>query len=127
MELTEETGNALVAAIVRLTEALERQAAERPSLLRALVNEERFKKDPAGALLDAALIVLRGHLEHLVTEPTRGEALAMAVAGERIADERRAKLSVAIKRPAKALEPFDGGAALDEELMDAALEKAGGR
>lgn len=96
------------------------------SLLRKLAgrDESAFRKDPHKALLDAALLVRRAGLEHLVTEAEPAEVLAMATAGERIAQERAALL---FADPASALEPIDGGAAKREALLEEAFAIAARR
>lgn len=100
------------------------------SLLRDLA-EGRRKFVQAASLLDAALQIRRAGLEHLVQVTTQDELDAMALAGERLEDERAARFAQAVLEPEEALAPFDGGKSLarkvkarDELVMARALEKA---
>jgi hypothetical protein len=94
------------------------------SVLRQLVDADRLKKDPAAELLDAALVVKRAGLEHLVTEATGVEVHALAKAGEILAKERIAALVLALSDPTRAIAPFDGGAASGREVLHLALAEA---
>lgn len=94
---------------------------ERPSLVRELVRADLFAANPAAALLDAALLVRRAGLEHLVQGPTRVEVEALARAGELVTQERLADLVAKLRHPAAALAPFDDGRALTDEVFAAAF------
>jgi hypothetical protein len=96
------------------------------SLLRELVDEVGFREKPAHALLEAALLVRRAGLEHLVLGPTRAEVLALAQAGEAIAKERVALLLAALENAPAFLADFDGGARARNLVMEAALELSKG-
>ena len=102
------------------------------SLLRSLITARDLcdsdgkpdKKAAARALLNAALLVRRAGLEHLVTEATEGEVLALAQAGEVLLEEHFAALVVALRDPARAIASLDGGATLRREVLRDALAEA---
>jgi hypothetical protein len=96
------------------------------SVLRELVDPKLWAEDQAAALMDAAFVVRRAGLEHLVGEVTRAEALAMAVAGERIQKERAALLAGALSDPAEAVSAYDGGAMKRKQVMAEARASAKG-
>jgi hypothetical protein len=91
------------------------------SLLRELVDESAFRENAERALLNAALLVRRSGLEHLVTEASHAEVLAMAQAGEILAKERVAQFLSAVENVPGFLAEFDGGARAREVVMDAAI------
>lgn len=90
--------------------------------LHDLVDPGLLAQDPVRAVRDAALLVARAGVQ--VAVETRDEVVALAWAGERVAEERAAMVGRAVKRPALAFLPFDGGTALGDEILTAALEKA---
>jgi hypothetical protein len=91
------------------------------SLLRELVDEKAFREDEAGALLDAALLVVRSGLQHLVSGPTRSEVLALARAGEIVAKERVGMLLTALEDAPGFMFELDGGARARAAIGTAAL------
>lgn len=99
------------------------------SLLRELMNESALHGDLADAfrtLKEAALLVRKAGLEHLVTEATEVEVKALAEAGEIVAKEHAVLLTVSLMDPASAVAPFDGGALLRRSVMRAALAASQG-
>lgn len=93
------------------------------SLLRQLVNEEAFRQNPSRALYEAALLVRRSGLVHLVTEATEAEVAAMAWAGEVLVAERAVLLAEALKEPEKVAQVFDGGESRRRALLRAAASR----
>jgi hypothetical protein len=85
------------------------------SLLRRMVDDTHS--------LDAmALLVRRAGLGHLVSDASPDEVQALADAGDRLFLERVACALKSLGNPAKALAPFDGGAALRAETKALAYE-----
>lgn len=85
------------------------------SLLRDLVDRELFSKNPTLALYDAALLLRRAGLEHLVTDATRAEVEALAAAGEQIKSELAVLFTTADRAPEVVAANYDGGLALAEK------------
>lgn len=94
------------------------------SLLRELINEPLFKKDPKKALLDAAILVRMAGLEHLVTEATRAEVVALALAGLHLGKVSAIDVAKALLAPEEIVAPIDGGAALEGKALEKSLELA---
>lgn len=107
----------------RLLQLREQRSA---SLLRQLIKTEdlRDKKRAARALMNAALLVRRAGLQHLVTEATEAEVLALAQAGEVLQGEQLAAIAVAVHDPALAVQPLDGGATVRRQVIRDALAEA---
>lgn len=78
-------------------------------------------------LLDAALLVRRAGLEHLVTEAEPREVLAMVQAGEILAHERASLAAKAIQQPLHFEALMDGGDKLIAYTVESALSKAAAR
>ena len=93
------------------------------SLLRELIADEEFERDAHAALVNAALLVRRAGLEHLVSDATLVEVEAMALAGERLADERLASLVNALEKPEDAIAAIDGGRSQARSLLKQLLTK----
>ena len=94
------------------------------SLLRELINESLFETNPKKALLDAAILVRMAGLEHLVTEATRSEVVALALAGLHLGKVNAIDVAKALLDPEKTVAPIDGGAALEGKALDKSLEIA---
>ena len=88
---------------------------------------DRLRSDGNEGLLDAALLVRRAGLEHLVTEPTLEEIVALAKAGEILAHEHAGLAALAHQSPLEFRALLDGGDALVSATVDAVLEKAAAR
>lgn len=90
----------------------------RASILRQEINDREWSRDPAGELMRAAIKVQRARCSHLVTEATALELDALARAAERLEDEHATLLAAKFRDFAKALEPYDGGEAVQDEILD---------
>lgn len=100
------------------------------SILRELVDQvdpEAFKADPKAALLDAALLVRRAGLEHLVGTATLLEVQALALAGEHLQKEQLVDLTRALADPLAAISDVDGGKTRQEALADAVCARVAAR
>lgn len=87
------------------------------SVVRRFLRPDALEQDSAMELARVALLVQQAKLTHLVQDVTLAELEALARAGERVADEHATLLMVKLRDPAKAIEPYDGGAAVEDEIF----------
>lgn len=99
-------------------------SSEETSLLRQLIDPERYARTPHVELLAAATLVRQAGLEHLVTEAGSGEVAALALAGERIAAEHANLFVQALRSPELVASVYDGGVSRDRVLLRAAASAA---
>lgn len=84
-------------------------ARARAGLLRQLVLDRGLGPSLERDLRDAAVLVHKAGLQHLVTEATLAEVRAMAEAGDLLEEERRLRLVHAVLEPGEAFRKVDGG------------------
>lgn len=91
------------------------------SLLRQLVDQNLREENESLAIFEAALLVRQAGLEHLVTEATEEEVVALACAGERLVAEHATVLARAFRAPEEVSRIFDKGESLRRSFMRHAL------
>lgn len=93
---------------------------------KSLLRELAGSTDPT-KLLDAAILIKRAGLEHLVGVAGEAEVLVMARAGEILQKENNVQLAYGLRNYGEFVAEFDGGEARDNEVLDEMQGRSHGR